>query len=712
MFFITTSLDSKNTSEYVTKTISQNQEFVILGLTGKIRSGTSDVCKLLLDAEFCNYATQPADTSGWDMSEIREHKIVYRYLQHNWKPFIELNVTSVIISFLLDLEENDLKTYTVGDGKRTIKQILEEILTKSTFLEDVRNNLADLHQRINFKRVEEFSPSKKEKEIEETEIDEFVLKFKKVGTLINEWKLTQKECLEEAKYSRETIIFCYGILPVLDKEFENALGKDNYTELLQDFGNSIRATGEIIPQTQIKESDITAEEMFCLVERINQFLKILRHYNWTLDNNRKNKSNQVFIVINSLKNIFEAFYFKKRYSAFFLVAVSCNEKSRQSRFGDYDTFLLTDFSENLSARKKLYKVIKDYSNFDDLEAEKEKFNFTRAENLFIEKCYFDKKIWRICHDLQLASFILQDIMTCIENADIFVTRDFSKEYKCDYDLIRILARIITLIFHPALLKPTKVERCMQIAMTAKLNSGCLSRQVGAVVTDKDYNILSLGWNDAPNDLESCMRRNLFDLARNHDPMAYSEYELDNKEFRGYLKKIDNMLGKECLHGLPFAFCFKDIYQDMIKQRDQIYTRALHGEERALAMCSAEQTKDGYIFTTSSPCELCAKKIKEAKIAKIYYIEQYPGISESHIINAGMKRKRAEYQFFTGAVGWAYIKLYTPMMSYKDELEVLGFSPVKMHKNESRTETEEKVKKPSDDTMRKNSTQMGKQRGQQ
>ena len=94
--------------------------------------------------------------------------------------------------------------------------------------------------------------------------------------------------------------------------------------------------------------------------------------------------------------------------------------------------------------------------------------------------------------------------------------------------------------------------------------------------------------------------------------------------------------------------FKDIHQDMIHERDQIYTRSLHAEERAIAMCGRERTKGGYLFTTSSPCELCAKKAKEGGIKKIYYIEQYPGISQTHILNIGKKDEWAEYVLFVGA----------------------------------------------------------------
>lgn len=307
------------------------------------------------------------------------------------------------------------------------------------------------------------------------------------------------------------------------------------------------------------------------------------------------------------------------------------------------------------------------------------------EQKFIREIYQEKgQIRSKAYKNSLSNFVLQDVITCVENADIFVTRDFrEKDYKSDFLLLHSLARVITLIMHPGLLTPTKIERCMQVAMTAKVNSGCLSRQVGAVVTDSDYNILSLGWNDTPCGAESCIRRNLFDLFRKYDKMAYSEYELSDETFREYLEVVSSKIDEDKkvnLKGLPFAFCFKDIYQDIIKQRDQIYTKALHGEERALAICGNDKLKGGYLFTTSSPCELCAKKAKEAGIKKIYYIEQYPGISHSHIINVGPKEEWAEYILFVGATGNAYVKLYTPVMPYKDELKALGYAPSDLYKS--------------------------------
>ena len=405
--------------------------------------------------------------------------------------------------------------------------------------------------------------------------------------------------------------------------------------------------------------------------------------------NEEKAASPVFVVINNFKNIFEAYYFKRRYAAFYLMAVSCEETARKEKFPERVKYGKMRLREELSLGKKVFKKADNHLGgfiSDHNEIEKQLNNspekLSEIDKAFIKDC-FSNQILYDSYKNSLSPFILQDVISCIENSDIFVTRDYAAgDRTYDQQLIKQLARTSTLIMHPGLLVPTKIERCMQIAMTAKLNSGCLSRQVGAVVTDKDYNILSLGWNDAPCGAEICLRRNLFDIINKEDKRAYSNYELFDQEYRDYLETVSEvlLLKKSDLNGLPMAFCFKDIYQDLISQRDQIYTRALHGEERAIASCNSDAMKGGYLFTTSSPCELCAKRAKQAGIMKIYYIELYPGISRDHVIEVGQKQSRADYEFFVGATGMAYIKLYTPLIPYKDELAALGYSPSIIYKN--------------------------------
>lgn len=75
-----------------------------------------------------------------------------------------------------------------------------------------------------------------------------------------------------------------------------------------------------------------------------------------------------------------------------------------------------------------------------------------------------------------------------------------------------------------------------------------------------------------------------------------------------------------------------------------------------------------LFTTASPCELCAKKAYQLGITTIYYIDPYPGIALDHILQGG--GKNPVLTLFSGAIGRAFHRLYTPIVAYKDELNAL------------------------------------------
>ena len=687
-------------NSYIQEIFDERKDFIIIATTGKARSKVSDVCKLLVSKHLPDNATQPADTSQFEDSEIREFKVVYRYLHHNWKPFIEINVTNVMLSYLLETDIEQLRQEESGLEDKSLYDLLKDALDGESD-ENIRNRLIEINKSLRYEQTDEYECETELLNICEEVLSE-IKKSNQVESLHQMLKKNQYEKLDEREQLKYFCIY-YGILPEINAYFEKLLRESGvYTQLFQNYGNNIRAYGKAV---YTKECTIKAEHIFDMPERIKYFLKLLRRYesnmNKILDKDIKHrklekKETRVYVVINNLKNIFEAYYFRCRYSSFYLLSISCDEKKRQRNFNDNTTYLLTELKENLSLGKKVFRRVNKYLEENNLSeedffAEEKKYKdneeqlkniiFNEAEFLFMKQIYREKSgLRKECYKHNLANIILQDVTTCIENADIFLTRNLKeREYRCDYGLIRPLARMVALMMHPGLLTPTKIERCMQVAMTAKLNSGCLSRQVGAVVTDSRYNILSLGWNDTPCGVESCIRRNMYDLMRHHDETAYSEFELYDEYFRDYVNKISEIAGtdemKRGLRGLPYAFCFKDIYQDIIHQRDQIYTKSLHAEERALAICGNERTKGGYLFTTSSPCELCAKKAKEGEIKKIYYIEQYPGISRTHILNAGLRESWAEYTPFVGAIGSAYIKLYTPIMPYKDEIKALGYAPV-------------------------------------
>ncbi len=302
-------------------------------------------------------------------------------------------------------------------------------------------------------------------------------------------------------------------------------------------------------------------------------------------------------------------------------------------------------------------------------------------------------------------YLRQNIERCNEISDIHLLNDFSPN-NISQDLKKQIAHYMSLILHPGLVPPSNEERTMQIAYTAKYNSGCLSRQVGAVITDEQFAIKAIGWNDVPEGQTPCILRNIQHVIDGQvDKPAYSEYELYDETFqtaiKEYAKKnnISSKEKKEVLQGRHVPYCFKDIYNnknineilkrikrnssDSLAQeitnsfknnsfpKNQVHTRSLHAEENAFLQISkygGQGIRGGKLFTTASPCELCSKKAYQLGIKEIYYIDLYPGISKKHILENG--RFRPEMKLFHGAIGRAYIHLYQPILSYKDEIQEL------------------------------------------
>lgn len=245
--------------------------------------------------------------------------------------------------------------------------------------------------------------------------------------------------------------------------------------------------------------------------------------------------------------------------------------------------------------------------------------------------------------------------------------------------------------HPGLITPSAIERCMQIAYNAKLNSGCLSRQVGAVITDASFSIKAVGWNSTPEHQVPCNLRNLIQYFNNFDENVFSSFERNDVYFRKTLKgKYDTLVDFaksknvsnqtddnvpydiiKALKGRHYPYCFKDVYQ----KSNQVHTRSLHAEENAflqLAKNGSEGIKGGNLFTTASSCVLCSKKAYHLGIKNIYYIIPYPDIAQSHIISFGKpdNEHNPKNILFSGAIGRAYTSLYTQRIAFKDELEHL------------------------------------------
>ncbi len=377
----------------------------------------------------------------------------------------------------------------------------------------------------------------------------------------------------------------------------------SFIECMQNFGDQIRKYGEIEPTSP---DSISPDNIYVLPTIIKRLIK-----SFMVANNSK------FFVVDAFRNPYEVEYFKRRYSEFYLVAIQRPLRERQESLKTLNEDALKRLEEREQGKKIKNK------NSDNI-----------AE-------------W----------VTSQNIPECVQKADYFI-HNYSDTSKT-WPFLRLhLIRLLTLAQKSGCIPPEPDERNMQIAMSARQNSGCMSRHVGAVVTNTEGFVLGVGWNDPPTGQVPCTLRTAKELLSTLDEIAFSDYER-SEIF------IHHIRGRT-MGDNPFCFC--DELSIIENEKSREFTRALHAEENALIQSmvhGARSLKGGSLYTTDSPCTLCSKKAYQARIGRIVYVEEYPGISIDHSIKVGDKPIKVEQ--FEGVTGSSFFKLFSLVMPEKDYL---------------------------------------------
>lgn len=405
------------------------------------------------------------------------------------------------------------------------------------------------------------------------------------------------------------------------KTVRGGLGAAASTRILQLIGDNLRKSGDPFL------ADHVPEHFYDLPHRVSQLINAIRRV-------QSEKKLPTYIVLDALRNPFEILFFRERFPAFYVVAISTPNEDRERRLTVRKTFNAKQIAE--LDEKEYPEKNKPLSGYD--------------------------------------AFTSQNIQSCLEKADIYISNLGFVPQNQEVDtsqLVRQLIKYFCLILHPGLVTPTRSERCMQIAFAARANSGCISRQVGAAITDENDSVKAVGWNDVPAGQVPCLLRRATDLSDKQDQAAFSDYENKDTKFRDRVKSSYKRYALVDVNGRSSAFCFKSEYNALTKQENQVHTRSLHAEENAFLQIvkqGGQGIAGGKLYTTASPCELCAKKAFQLGIKHIFFIDPYPGISLSHILQSGEGRPVIE--LYQGAVGTAYHKLYDPVLPFKDELRAL------------------------------------------
>ncbi|MCE9946541.1 anti-phage dCTP deaminase [Hafnia paralvei] len=605
----------------ISELFMENSKFVLIGLTGRTGSGCTTAAKIL-ESEQADIPDENQINDFYTGLDIKRYLVTKRYISKHWNKFYSIKVSDLISAYILLQETDEVAKFILTSASESKKPVSEEML--NNFLNTTSFNKTLVKSS---KTITRNSDSDKQGFISYKEM---------LVSLLN-----HKQDINEIQVSNSDFIKFLEAIRRFTEKFKkglNNLSQGLYISVYQDAGNSIRKTSHI--KSTYKDDMFSPMHVFHLPETMNRIIKLLR----------KNDGN-TFIVIDAIRNPYEVKFFRDRYSAFHLVSINAPDKDRKRYLQNVHKFT-NDQLADLDARESGDKLISNTSEENRSDPEK-------SEKDKSKDAYFE--------------FTSQNVKRCIEISDIHLFNP-RNELENNNVLKAQLYWYIALMLHPGLITPTAMERVMQIAFTAKLNSGCLSRQVGAVLTDNNNSVKAIGWNDVAKGQVPCSLRSLEGVINDFDEVVYSEFERNDKDFRAKAKEkllIFKTKGEK-ISGYNLSYCFKSLKNSIDQDKNQVHTRALHAEENAFLQISkygGMGIEGGKLYTTASPCELCAKKAYQLGIKDIVFIDPYPGIAISHILSIGESKPNLVQ--FRGAIGRAYHKIYEQIMPYKDELDFLG-----------------------------------------
>ena len=432
------------------------------------------------------------------------------------------------------------------------------------------------------------------------------------------------------------------------KNFKERLKKTNSSykeQWLQDIGDNLRATGNAFTnmdeENSKRKGKVNSNYLDIIAQEANKYIKYTRR--------RKDQKKSNFFVIESFRNPAEIDFFRKRYGSFFAISIYANKELRRER------------------REKIGLKLLDIRDKRD----------QGKENSTVE-----------IHK--------QNVSGCVLLSDYAINNE--------YDLNRLqlkVVRLLSLIERPGCTFPSTEETFMNLAYSLSVRSTCISRQVGAVITNSEGFVIGAGWNDVGSGQLGCAVKCIEDFVRlsgQEHLLSIWRYPFEEFKKHGLLekfadddclcfkdlqselkisKKIDeialnylkNISGaeKEKEKVIKFLDEFKVFLKEAFSIKRLEYARALHAEENAILQVATNGGMGilgGTIYTTTFPCELCAKKIYQSGIKRVVFTEPYPdSISEAIFLKDGIRSISVEQ--FEGIKSSSFYRLFKSSIDRKE-----------------------------------------------
>lgn len=203
-------------------------------------------------------------------------------------------------------------------------------------------------------------------------------------------------------------------------------------------------------------------------------------------------------------------------------------------------------------------------------------------------------------------------------ADFFIRDNHSN----DKILLGKVDRFIKLMHGYNGMTPTSDEYGMYSAYSASLKSACLSRQVGASITNKEGVVIATGCNDVPRS-----KGGLYVESHNPDNRCVNKGLCSNDKYKDKLcVEISKVLSEELSMSEDKANELAHQIKDNSRLKDLIeFSRSVHAEMDAITSVAREggaSVKGCNLYTTTFPCHNCARHIIASGIETVIYIEPY------------------------------------------------------------------------------------------
>ena len=436
------------------KLYSLRNDFTIIGLTGRTGSGCSRIAELL-SGDFTNLEVGLRDENDFsDDIFKRKYSICKKFLAHNdnWVSFETIRYVDVLLFYIL---------HKHGGNRNDLSNLLSNFY-KQEPSEDNKVLVGPIIQKV-INIVSKYP--------------KLIFQIKSIGDF-SAIKL-------DAELRKIGNLFFNAEFIKLKSEIFDCLESNNgYFRtrcMLHWVSCNLRKCGDAIGEGK---SDIA--NIFSIANLLNKLIKAKRIIN---------EGKPTKIVIDSLRNSLEIMFFKERYSAFYMVATKDVIGNSKKRIDVRLASKIADANERLNIIEQIIKL-------DEIEYKTKDFAKGEFSSPDVENC------------IQKSDYHLFNLKK--EGVKNFINADFNGNENAFYTREEQLMKFIALILQPGLITPSSAERAMQIANTAKLNSGCISRKVGAVITDSSYYVKSIGWNDVAKGHTPCNLRSVTDFWHEKD----------------------------------------------------------------------------------------------------------------------------------------------------------------------------------------------------